>query len=83
MHRYWSLGISQFQQSQATSLNMASHQHLIGTYSDTGDTQLVAVGYFVAFKHRQNLVKEKVFVIRGTPKLLLAIPRYSPFGTHS
>ena len=29
---------------------MASHQHLTGTYSDTGDTQLVAVGYFVAPK---------------------------------
>ena len=58
---------------------MASHQHLIGSYSDTGDTRLVAVGYFEAFKTSPKF-KEKVFGINGTPKLLLAIPAIRHLG---
>lgn len=46
----------------------------------TGDIRgLKKVGYVeLSFKHGQNLVNGKVYVVRNTPKLLLGIPSVLP-----
>ena len=52
---------------------MASCQQLIGTFSEQ-ETQVETIGYVeMPLKPGQTLVKEKVYVVRGTAKLLLGI----------